>query len=168
MTHRSPSDALILDAAKVVELAERVDQKKRNRLLFRLAREVLRSDEVIAGMGYQLMMLENHLKSARASAEHWQNRAVTHTSQPQSQAKPDFGSHVSHTPRTDEFLARFNMSKYACVQDLRDDREFELMAFARQLECDLAQALARLVEYGETIDALQQEITELEAEFARR
>ena len=139
MNHRAPSDALILDAAKVVELAERVDQKKRNRLLFRLAREVLRSDEVIASMGYQIMMLENHLKSARASADHWQNRAVTHTSQPthdicehdpilqrdidlpeycwfyrcrkcgveysdpaelepQSQAKDDAGSHVSHTP----------------------------------------------------------------------
>ena len=79
--NRHAPDALLLDAAKVVELAERVDQKKRDRLLFRLAREVIRADEVIAHMGYQVMMLENHLKSARASAQYWEGRAVTHTLQ---------------------------------------------------------------------------------------
>jgi hypothetical protein len=97
MSRRAP-DALLLDAAKVVELAEAVDQKKRDRLLFRLAREVLRADETIAHMGYQIMMLENHLLSARASAQHWEG--VAHTLQPQSQAKDDAGSQVSHTSVT--------------------------------------------------------------------
>lgn len=94
MNRHAPDD-LLLSAARVVEMAEKIDQKKRDRLLFRLAREALRAEEVIASMGYQIMMLENHLRSARASAEHWEG--VAHTLQPQSYAADDAGSHVSHT-----------------------------------------------------------------------